>query len=129
MPTARVDLGIAVVNGQIYAAGGRGSIHQSSVLGTVDIYDPGRNTWTVGAPMAVARSSPAMGVVANLLYVVGGFSAGGVSLASGEAYDAVTNRWQAGPPLAEGEGWWNGTAVVNGVLYAVATGRMLAYHP
>lgn len=130
MPTARADLGVAVVNGQIYAAGGRGSVARSDVVRTMEVYDPGRNTWTVGAPMVVARSRPAMGVINNMLYAVGGFSGGGAAtLASSEAYDVATSAWQAGPPLPDAEGWWNGAGVVSGVLFAVATRGMLAYQP
>jgi hypothetical protein len=130
MPTARADLGVAVVNGRIYAAGGRRSAGQSNALATMEVYEPDGNTWGVGTPMAVARSRPALGVVASLLYAVGGFSGDGAStLASGEVYDVVTNRWQSGAQLPAPEGWWNGTATVNGVLYAVTTGGMLSYQP
>ena len=42
MPTARSNLGVAVVDGKIYAIGG----YNGNNLGTNEMYDPENNTWT-----------------------------------------------------------------------------------
>jgi hypothetical protein len=78
MPTARTNFGVGVVNGALYAVGG---VNTSSVLATVEAYDPISNTWTPKAPMPTARTYLGVGVVNGVLYAVGG----GI-LATVEAY-------------------------------------------
>ena len=55
MPTARSGLAAAVVNGKIYAMGGRSGPSIPSI-DTVEVYDPGTNTWSNAAPMPTARN-------------------------------------------------------------------------
>src|SRR5437016_12348384 len=51
MPTGRYALGVAAVNGILYAVGG----YNNAVLATLEAYDPVTNTWTTKAPMPTAR--------------------------------------------------------------------------
>ena len=49
MPTARAQLGVAVVNGKIYAIGGESNDHGPILLNITEEYDPPTNTWTTKA--------------------------------------------------------------------------------
>ena len=52
MATARDAVGVAVLDGKLYAVGGYGGGHLSSV----ERYDPATNAWQAVAPMATARA-------------------------------------------------------------------------
>ena len=54
MPTARNHLSSAVVDGKLYAIGGRTS-GPSGNLNANEAYDPSTNTWSTKAPMPTAR--------------------------------------------------------------------------
>ena len=54
MPTARTDLGTAVVKGKIFAIGGG---NHDGNLSTNEMYDPVKDTWTTKASMPTSRSS------------------------------------------------------------------------
>ena len=60
MPTARSDLGVAVVGNKLYAVGG---YYGDANLSTVEVFDPQRGVWEAGPPMAMARHF--LGVVAT----------------------------------------------------------------
>ena len=129
MPTARWGLGGGVVNGIVYAVGGAG---WSTVLATVEAYDPATNTWTTKAPMPTARRT-AVGVVNGTLYAVGGWS--GSWVATVEAYDPATNTWTTKAPMPTARDAV-AVGVANGILYAVGglartgwVGTVEAYDP
>jgi N-acetylneuraminic acid mutarotase len=68
------------------------------VLGTVQEYDPGTNTWRERTAMPSPRNHAAIGVVNNKVYVIGGrVGAAFISLASDvslvEVYDPATDTW------------------------------------
>lgn len=52
MTTARSTVGVAVLNGRLYAVGGRDG---SACLNSVECYDPNTNKWTVNCPMLKRR--------------------------------------------------------------------------
>ena len=52
MATARNSVGVAVLDGKLYAVGGYGG----GQLSSVERYDPATNAWQAVAPMATARS-------------------------------------------------------------------------
>jgi N-acetylneuraminic acid mutarotase len=97
MPTARVYLGAAEVDGLIYAAGGMpGGFND---LTTLEAYNPATNTWSTRHPMSVGRGGLAVvGVDSSMpgcggyLYALGG---GWINYtASAERYNPATNSWQ-----------------------------------
>ena len=53
MPTPRGGLGVAVVDGKIYAIGGDAS---GKLVGTNEEYNPVTDTWTTKAPMPTPRA-------------------------------------------------------------------------
>jgi N-acetylneuraminic acid mutarotase len=96
MPTARVYLAAATVNGVIYAAGGLpGSFTD---LNTVEAYNPATDSWSTVAPMSIARGGLALVGVdtgapgcGGYLYAIGG---GYLDYtASAERYDPAANVW------------------------------------
>ncbi len=132
MPTARYGLAAGVVNGILYAHGGASS---TSIVNTLEAYDPATSTWTTKAAMPTARFYLAGAVVNGILYADGGALFGGVPQTTLEAYDPVTNTWttKAAMPTAR---WQLAVGVVNGILYAVggsgssgAVNALEAYDP
>ena len=63
-------LGVALINGQVYAVGGfNGSLR----VRTVDMYDPVKDSWTACPSMEARRSTLGVAVLNDLIYAVGGF--------------------------------------------------------
>jgi len=94
MPTARAQLGVAVVNGKIYAiGGGNNTAAGPTLLNVNEEYDPATNTWTTKEPMPTARQSFGIAVYENKIYCIGG-STNGPRLAVNEVYDPATNTWE-----------------------------------
>ena len=87
MSTARRDLATGVVDGLIYAVGGR--VDPWGFTDVVEVYDPRKGRGFLGAA-----------TVAGKLYAVGGF-AGQTTLATVEAYDPQQDRWEAVAPMAQ----------------------------
>jgi hypothetical protein len=117
MPTARFNLGVAVVNGILYAMGGTNGCPCS--LATVEAYDPTTDTWTTKASMPTAHSVFGTAVVNGILYVVGGTSNNsGDFLQTVEAYNPVTDTWTTKSPMPTGRDGI-GIGVINGIIYAV----------
>jgi N-acetylneuraminic acid mutarotase len=73
MPTPRRALGVAVHQGQIYAAGGWNG--ESTQLSVVEIYDPAQNLWRTGPDLPNPRSQHSLVSAGDHLWIVGGWSA------------------------------------------------------
>jgi len=105
MHQARSGLGVAAVNGKIYAIGGTNasgfapSMPGSSVLGNEDNvatneeYDPATNTWTFKTPMPTPRMQFAIAVYQNKIYCIGGYTENGYTGVN-EVYDPATDTWE-----------------------------------
>ena len=92
MPTANGWLGVAVVNGKIYAiGGGYGST-------SINEYDPVTDTWTTKTPMPTPRIFFGIAVVENKIYTIGGdrgnWEIGAVLTSVNEVYDPMTDTWE-----------------------------------
>jgi len=71
MRTARRNCGVGVLNGQLYAVGGRNEHKQ--VMDNIERYDSREDRWErVEHPMNTARYFLAVGVLKNKLYIFGG---------------------------------------------------------
>ena len=105
-PRARDHFHAGVVNGKLYAAGGRNTGLTSTFGDTiqeVDIYDLTTGQWsTLAAPLPTERAAAAVAVVGQDLWVIGGESAASSDAhAETEILDTSTGIWTAGSPLVE----------------------------
>ena len=121
MPTARRELGVAVVDGKIYAIGGyNGSDYDDygSWLGTNEMYDPAIDTWTTKASMNKPRSNFAIAVVDTKIFVFFGMVSSYQPTFTFEIYDTITDTWEI-----KNCGLYTGSdmsaEVVNGSIYLV----------
>lgn len=69
MQNQRCSAGVAVLNGRLYAVGGRDG---ASCLRSVECYDPHINKWSVCSSMARRRGSVGVAVANGCLYAMGG---------------------------------------------------------
>ncbi|XP_047202057.1 kelch-like ECH-associated protein 1A [Girardinichthys multiradiatus] len=110
----RNRVGVAVVDGCIYAVGGsQGSVHHN----TVERWDPECNRWSFVCPMSVARLGAGVAASGGALYVVGGYD-GQNRWNTAERYQPDTNTWH---PLAPMNTMRSGLGLVslNSYLYAI----------
>lgn len=121
MPTARSQLAVAGVNGILYAAGGNTGISLTTpgnVVGTLEAYNPGTNSWTTGlAPLPTARECSSGLSVNCLFYVMGGVTSTTIENVA-EAYDPAADSWSSKNAMSNVEAAAGGDTV-NGVLYVV----------
>jgi N-acetylneuraminic acid mutarotase len=98
MLTARSGLGVAVVNGKIYAIGGSTEAGQygattGGIVGLNEEFDPATNTWTSKKPMPTPRYGFAIAVYNNKIFCIGGENRAGYTGAN-EVYDPATDTWE-----------------------------------
>jgi hypothetical protein len=107
LPAPRSALGVAVVEGKIYAIGGRVNQHAGVTVGTNEMYEPASNNWTTKASMPTARSQFGMVAYEGKIYCIGGetdINKGtntnyDVALAVNEVYNAATDTWETKAPM------------------------------
>lgn len=125
-PHARDHFHAAVIDGKLYAAGGRRSAHDlgnalAQTVGEVDVYDFKAKRWsTLPAPLPTPRAGTASAVIGGKLAVIGGESLKQVEAhREVEAWDPQTARWQTLPALPVGR---HGTqaATLDGKTYIAA---------
>ena len=139
MPTPRVNLDAAVVDGKIYAIGGTSNGETSNKN---QAYDPTTNTWTVKAAIPTARTSLVTVAVENKIYAIGGYPEGdpGIPTAKNEVYNPVTDTWEtkAEMPTARSQMCANtvgdqiyviGGLVMTRPLYVEDSNKTEAYNP
>jgi len=116
MPTARGGLGVATVNGEIYAIGGFSG--GGLPVNVNEMFDPIANEWTTEAPMPTARSDFAIAVYNNEIYVIGGTVGNNGYLGNNEVYNPGTNTWEtkASMPTPRAD---LSASVVNGKIYLI----------
>ncbi|NPD46633.1 MULTISPECIES: T9SS C-terminal target domain-containing protein [unclassified Lentimicrobium] len=94
MPTARYNLGVAAVDGKIYAIGG------DSFLDKNEMYDPTTETWQTLTPMPTARQHIKAAVVNGKIYIIGGLLVNYSQVSSkNEVYDPQTDTWEEMAPI------------------------------
>jgi hypothetical protein len=123
MQVARADLGVAAVNGKIYAIGGANETLQmvsipnytgANPVGINEQYDPATDNWTFKAPMPDPRLGFAVATYQGKIYCIGGLG----STNSTEVYDPATNTWEnkAAIPISL---WPLKASVENNKIYVV----------
>jgi N-acetylneuraminic acid mutarotase len=131
MHVARSGLGVAAVNGKIYAIGGTtesgfvpsafGSDvygYRANGVGTNEEYDPETNTWTYKASMPTPRLAFATAVYKNKIYCIGG-QANRSYTGINEVYDTATDTWETKTPMPTPRTWVTAN-VVNGKIYLMS---------
>lgn len=107
-PHARDHFHAVVLDGKIYAAGGRRSGDKGQALEVtipqMDIYDIAAGQWTTAkAPLPTQRAGVSVLALGGRVVVMGGESGRQVAAhAEVEAYDPRTGAWTALPPLPVG---------------------------
>lgn len=96
LPTPRTGLALAVYQGQIYAIGGESA---SSVVGSVDRYDPQSNTWTTHAAKPTPVVDAGAALLGGRIFVPGGRTASGQVTDRMEAYDPESDTWTTAASL------------------------------
>lgn len=127
MQVARADLGVAEVDGKIYAIGGTTqTLQQMSVpngypadegetaVGTNEQYDPATNTWTFKAPMPDPLVSFAIAAYSGNIYCIGGESNNTIT----EVYNPATDTWENKAPMPISF-WPLQASIVNNKIYVV----------
>ncbi|KAM4026906.1 LOW QUALITY PROTEIN: kelch-like protein 18 [Anomaloglossus baeobatrachus] len=112
MTTARSRVGVAVVNGLLYAIGGYDG---QSRLSTVEVYNPETDSWTKVGSMNSKRSAMGTVVLDGQIYVCGGYD-GNCSLNSVETYSPDTDKWSVVTPMSSNRSA-AGVTVFEGRIY------------
>jgi N-acetylneuraminic acid mutarotase len=108
MPTARGALAVGVIDGKIYAVGGKREPKEDGgkkagreeILNTLEVYDPVADTWQTLPPMPTPRDHVTAAVLDGRLYVIGGRRGSvGSSMTVNEMYDPKTQRWTTKAPM------------------------------
>ena len=119
MQQGRSGLGVAVVDGQIYAIGGASANGFSSYN---EQYDPAKDTWTIKSPMPTARSAFAIASVGKCVYCIGGYVKPTINqetaTSANEMYDPATDSWITKAPMPTPELGVEAN-VVNGRIYII----------
>ncbi|KAI5704376.1 hypothetical protein M8J76_013621 [Diaphorina citri] len=93
----RSELGIAMLDGFVYAVGGWDG---SCRLDSVERYDPTKNEWSYIEPMKLAVTSPAVVAHEGMLYVTGGaILEDGDGIEQVQRYNPKVNQWQDLAPM------------------------------
>ncbi len=122
MPTARSGLGVAAVDGKIYAIGGYGN----GQLNINEMYNPETDTWVSKQPMPTARSSFGIAVVENKIYVIGGSDSEKFS-SDNQVYDPATDTWETKTSMPTARAMLCAN-VVDGKIYVIG-GSFLGIWP
>jgi len=145
MQQARAGLGVAVVNGKIYAIGGSigsgigivagktyavvGS-NGTQFVSTNEEYDPATDTWTFKASMPTPRCSFGIAVYQDKIYCIGGELNNGSGTRVNEVYDPATDTWETKAPMPR-TNWALTANVVDGKIYLIGgvSSANFAYDP
>ena len=142
MHSARAYLGVAVVNGRIYAIGGdegpeignvmTGTSMTYRVVNVTEEYDPNLDKWVSKAPMPTARALFGTAVYQNKIYCIGGYSGATIfvgpeswnykteyyDIGANEVYDPSTDTWATKAQLPTPR-YSAATNIVNGKIYVI----------
>jgi N-acetylneuraminic acid mutarotase len=143
MQVARGGLGVAAVNGKIYAIGGSTASGlyppnlQRGFTGTNEEYNPETDTWIFKKSMPTPRSDFAITVYQNKIYCIGGtigtekvdvVYSRFVSTEVNEVYDPATDTWERKEPMPKAEMQLQAN-VVNGKIYLIDGSLNQVYDP
>jgi len=116
MNVPRSELGLALLDGSVYAVGGWEGSHR---LDSVERFNQSSNSWSMIASLKMAVTSPAVVSLDGLLYVTGGAvleDGDGIDLV--QCFDPKANAWKELQPMLIPR---SGSAAcsLNGYLYVI----------
>ncbi|KAH8330994.1 hypothetical protein KR067_009993 [Drosophila pandora] len=114
MSMMRSRVGVAVLEGKLYAFGG---FNGTERLSTVEVYDPRKNKWSQGCAMLCKRSAVGVAALDDCIYVCGGYD-GVTSLNTVEVYYPKTNTWKTVAQMMKYRSA-GGVTQLNGYVYAL----------
>lgn len=119
-PTARSSATGAVIDGQLYVAGGRTTTGGITNLGALERYDPETDEWTELRPLPQPAGGLAGTSLNGTLYVFGGeyFGQGGGVYENTWAYDPKSDEWSGLRAMPTPRHGLAGAAL-NGRIYAI----------
>ena len=115
MHEARSGVGVAVVNGKIYAVGGAGT---SGFCAFNEEYDPATDTWMFKTPMPTPRSDFGIAVYHDKIYCIGGYTIEGAGTDVNEVYDPATDSWETKASMPSARLGLQAN-IVNGKIYLI----------
>eukprot|EP00102_Acyrthosiphon_pisum_P018706 XP_016655916.1 PREDICTED: ring canal kelch homolog [Acyrthosiphon pisum] len=119
MLVERAELGVGVINNNLYAVGGHDGIY--NCLNSAEKFDCSTKEWRMISSMPTARSNLGVGVLNNLLYAVGGSDDSVEGLNSVECYHPSLDTWIPVAEMCKGR-FGVGVGILDGVLYAIGGG-------
>ena len=128
MATPRLEACAAALGGKLYVVGGRAGEKCTSLLSSVEIFDPETGLWQEGVPMSTKRAGACAVTLNDELYVMGGRGGPGRTrhLTSVEIFNLETGSWRAGPKMSTAMACAYAVAL-GGKLYVVGPGGWSGY--
>ena len=121
LQVARGALGVAAMNGKIYAIGGSAKdAHMATTiefLGTNEEYDPETNSWTMKKEMPTPRAALAIAVYQGKVYCIGGKTGSGYTGVN-EVYDPGTDTWETRTAMPTARAFLS-ASVANSRIYLI----------
>ena len=135
MHQARSGLGVATVNGNIYAIGGS----NSGYVATNEEYNVTTNTWKTKTNMPTSRGYFAIASYQNKIYCIGGATGTrlvdeesgfytAITSNATEVYDTVTDTWTTKAPMPR-QGMQISAQQINGKIYVTGNSYVQVYDP
>lgn len=120
LPEPRASLGVAVLDGKIYAVGGE---RDGAPIAAASVYDPATDMWSALPPLPEGRTDLAAAAANGKLYVLGGTTVAGTGpqrpgLAMVSVYDPATKQWSAAPAMPTARSGL-ATVTVGNMIYAL----------
>ena len=120
IPTPRDHLTASVVDGVLYAIGGRINVNYNNNLGINEAYDPSADRWIKKSPLPTARSGITSQTLNGKIFVFGGETGVG-TFNQNEAYNPKTDNWKTMEPMLSAcHGL--GSAVIDGKIHLLNGG-------
>ena len=114
MLEARSDNASATANGIVFVLGGSPGV--STILASVEGYNPATDKWTEKAPMGTGRTGLAAVALDDTLYALGGTTSSETTNTV-EVFTVGTGKWATGTPMNTARAYF-GAAVVAGKIVA-----------
>ncbi|KAL1443042.1 hypothetical protein MTO96_000932 [Rhipicephalus appendiculatus] len=114
MTTRRRHVGVASVDGKLYAVGGSDDKHH---LASAEVFDPATNCWKLICPMNVPRRGLGLCELSGPLYAIGGMD-DTTYFNTVERYDSQSDTWTMVAPMKSPRGGV-AIAVLKDCIYAI----------